>query len=61
MQWRKSSRSNSDGNCVEVATPSGWAVNVRDSKDRIGPMLIFTPAGWATFIQGAKDGMFDKQ
>nr|MDT0660661.1 DUF397 domain-containing protein [Micromonospora sp. DSM 115978] len=47
--WRKSTRSNDGGECVEVAT-SATVVGVRDSKDRTGPMLAFEPAAWTTFV-----------
>jgi Domain of unknown function (DUF397) len=60
LVWRKSSRSNSDNICVEIADlpNGGWAV--RDSKDNgTGPVLVFTAAEWSAFIQGAKDGEFD--
>ncbi len=57
--WRTSSRSNGQGQCVEVAL-TGQAVCVRDSKDPTGPALILTANGWAAFIQGAKDGEFDR-
>jgi hypothetical protein len=56
--WRKSSRSGSNGACVEVRD-QGAAVQVRDSKDREGPVLAFTAAEWEAFIGGAKDGEFD--
>lgn len=41
MEWRKSSFSDGDANCVEVAhLPT--ALLVRDSKDPSGPFLSFT-------------------
>lgn len=40
--WRKSSHSNSSGECVEIAAlPSGF-VGVRDSKAPEGPVLTLT-------------------
>ncbi|MEQ4301643.1 DUF397 domain-containing protein [Plantactinospora sp. B6F1] len=47
--WRKSTRSGSSGNCVEVAT-APRVVMVRDSKDQGGPVLTFTSAAWCAFI-----------
>ncbi|GAA3039865.1 DUF397 domain-containing protein [Kitasatospora sp. NPDC127116] len=41
--WRKSSYSNGDGDCVEVAEGIAGMVPVRDSKDPHGPALRFTP------------------
>lgn len=52
--WRKSSRSNDQGQCVEVADNLGALVGVRDSKDPHGPVLIFDPTAWRMFIQAAK-------
>ncbi|MEW2145088.1 DUF397 domain-containing protein [Micromonospora vinacea] len=53
--WRTSSRSGSEGNCVEVA---GFveSVDVRDSKDRQGPVLTFTPSAWASFVGASRAG-----
>jgi len=58
-KWRKSTRSGSTGNCVEVAGNLPGVVAVRDSKDPTGPALVFTPAEWDAFVGGAKDGEFD--
>jgi Domain of unknown function (DUF397) len=56
--WKKSSYSNGQANCVEVANlPS--IVAVRDSKDREGPALIFTPDEWRAFVDGIQNGQFD--
>ncbi|MET8119673.1 DUF397 domain-containing protein [Micromonospora sp. NPDC005189] len=49
--WRTSTRSSGNGNCVEVATPDGQAA-VRDSKDRSGPVLTFGPSAWRAFVLG---------
>ncbi len=58
-QWHKSTRSGTQGNCVEVAYLSGDRIGVRDSKNPDGPVLTFTPAEWEAFVAGAKDGEFD--
>jgi len=57
--WRKSSYSNSSGNCVEVAA-ADHTIGVRDSKQHgHGPVLEFTRGAWKAFIRAAKDGKFD--
>ncbi len=56
--WRKSSRSNGQGQCVECAYVDG-SVAVRDSKDPDGPVLVFTVAQWRAFLVDTKDGDFD--
>lgn len=60
--WRTSTRSGSNGACVEVATnllASRGVVLLRDTKDRSVPPFAFTEAEWEAFIGGAKDGEFD--
>ena len=56
--WRKSSRSGSGDNCVEVKTTSA-NVQVRDSKDPVGGHLTMTRPAWHSFVQGVRDGDFD--
>jgi hypothetical protein len=48
-QWRKSTRSGSNGACVE-ARYTGHTTEVRDSKDPAGPVLTFDPVAWRAFV-----------
>lgn len=60
-RWFKSSRSNGQGNCVEVAFLDGGRVGVRDSKDKgTGPAHVFTRAEWLAFLAAAKNGEFNR-
>ncbi|WP_214319973.1 DUF397 domain-containing protein [Nonomuraea sediminis] len=58
-EWRKSTASGDNGQCVEVATNLPGIVAVRDSKNPQGPALIFTPGEWKAFLTGAGKGEFD--
>ena len=49
-QWRKSSASLANGNCVEVASSAPRGIGVRDSMDPGGPVLRFTPDEWRAFL-----------
>lgn len=67
VAWRKSTRSQLDGNCVEVKfdwrkstrsatgdcveVKSDGPVSVRDTKDRAGPVLTFTSMDWKRFLE----------
>ena len=53
LNWRVSSYTGSDGNCVEVATASR-TVRIRDTKDRSGPALTFTAPEWHKFLSDTK-------
>jgi hypothetical protein len=54
--WRKSTRSNNGGACVEVATNLPGTVAIRDSKNPTGPKLIVASDQWQAFIRGLKNG-----
>ena len=55
-QWRKSSYSNGQANCVETAAIGqvGRFVVVRDSKAPAGPVLAFRPSAWRRFTASVK-------
>ncbi|WDZ87284.1 DUF397 domain-containing protein [Micromonospora cathayae] len=51
--WRTSTRSGSNGQCVEVRD-RGVEIDVRDSKVPAAGVLRFTPAAWAAFTRTFK-------
>lgn len=53
--WRKSTRSGGNGQCVEARCVERTA-QVRDSKDREGPVLSFIADQWVSFVQDIKAG-----
>jgi Domain of unknown function (DUF397) len=55
--WRKSTYSNEQGACIEVADLDR-AHAVRDSKNPLGPALVFTAAAWSAFTTGIRTGEF---
>ncbi|MFC4588308.1 DUF397 domain-containing protein [Sphaerisporangium corydalis] len=58
-QWRKSTYSADQDNCVEVASNLPGVFAVRDSKNPTGPALLFTSAEWTGFLRGVQAGTFN--
>lgn len=61
VTWRKSSYSNPDGNCVELAELADGLIAVRDSWDPDGPVQIVTRATIAAFVRAAKADELGRQ
>lgn len=53
LDWKRSSYSGDNGNCVEVAMVADVQV-VRDSKNTDGPALAFPASAWEGFIADLK-------
>lgn len=49
-EWRKSSYSGTQSNCVEVA-PTPRTTDVRDSKNRDGGELCVSRTAWRAFVR----------
>jgi hypothetical protein len=61
QDWRKSSRSMTNGNCVEVAGLAGEFIGVRDSVNPGGTVLGFTRGGWDAFVGDVRNDNFDRR
>ncbi|MEV0105312.1 DUF397 domain-containing protein [Nocardia sp. NPDC050799] len=58
-RWFKSSHSSGSQECVEVAHLARSEVGVRDSKNPIGPALVFGPTAWDDFTSAVRQGQFE--
>jgi hypothetical protein len=56
MQWRKSSYSANEGDCVEVAMLPDSSRAIRDSKNPDGPTLQFPADEWRAFLRRVNAG-----
>jgi hypothetical protein len=54
LDWRKSSWSIHNGNCIEIAPLVTGHRAVRDSMNKSGEILLFTNAEWVGFISKIK-------
>ncbi|MEU4835664.1 DUF397 domain-containing protein [Streptosporangium sp. NPDC023615] len=55
-EFRTSTLSGPNNDCVEVATNLPGLVAIRDSKDRNGPALTFSPTAWSNLLTGIRNG-----
>lgn len=58
-QWRTSSYSSGNGQCVEVAL-TRESTAIRDSKDPAGPALVVSAVAWKAFVGSVAVGEFDQ-
>ena len=52
--WRKSSRSASGSQCVEIGY-TRWLIFARDSKNPTGPTLACSQIQWTEFLNAVKN------
>jgi hypothetical protein len=59
-EWRKATKSDTQGACVYVRIAEDGFVEVRDGKlSDASPILRFTPQEWACHLDGTRKGEFD--
>lgn len=58
IAWRRSSASNTAGDCVEVAV-QGRFVLIRDSHDKQGGVLKVVPERWCEFLDYVRSRLID--
>lgn len=59
VSWKKSTKSQGNSNCVELAEIGKNVVAIRDSKNKNGPALTFSRTDTADFISYIKSGGLD--
>ncbi|WP_033038798.1 DUF397 domain-containing protein [Streptomyces monomycini] len=58
-EFRKSTYSSADRECVEVATNHPHLIAIRDSKNPTGPILQLSPIAWISFRTAVRSGWFE--
>lgn len=58
LVWRKSTRSDAEKACVEIADLNG-TIGIRDSKHPDGGFLALTPGQWRGLLNGIRAGACD--
>ncbi len=57
--WRKSSKSNGQGACVEVAFLADGDVALRESEEP-GAVVVTSAIKWDAFLAGVRNNEFDR-
>ncbi len=59
-QWKKSTRSGPQADCVELCTDDAGQVRFRDSKNIANGFISMNPGAYLELLERIKDGDFDR-
>ncbi|MEV0171373.1 DUF397 domain-containing protein [Streptomyces sp. NPDC050803] len=60
FHYRKSSYSDYEGECVEIATNIPATIAIRDSKRPNDAFLLLPPTTWASFLDAVAQGCLNR-